>query len=215
MSPPLLGEECVQTALTPIDRQVGQLVIGFAQVLLGRVDEGIEMLRRHRQVALANEWHYSALGGEPALGVSMLLRGDLKNDVRQLESTIDACENRYGIQSLADLTRLYLAEFYVALLLGPGKLSFGMTLKNLFFILNAKRVAAKKAEALLSAALRNPLFTDRGVVRARIDYNLGLLHKMMGCRELARAHSADARGAALAQQAVALVAKIDAAMISL
>jgi hypothetical protein len=53
------------------------------------------------------------------------------------------------------------------------------------------------------------------VLRARIVFNLGMIHKAMGRLELARAHFDEARKIASAQEAVALIAKIDAAKTSL
>jgi hypothetical protein len=209
------GEECTRIALAPLDHQMGHQVIGMSQVLLGRIEEGCQTLRRHQQVAVANEWHYSALGTEPLLGVSMLLRGDIKQGVKQLETTIHTCEIEYGYQAGGDFSRLYLAEFYIALLRRTGRMSLVRVLKSPLFILNARRVAAKRADALLTAARRNTQFSDRGVFRARIDFNLGLLHKATGRSDLARSHLSEARIVALAQEADALVAKIEAAMVSL
>src|SRR6266404_1049542 len=83
------GEECERLALTPIDRQLGQTVVGNCQLLLGRVTEGIKTVLRHRQQALANGWHLSAMSGEIALAVSMLLSGEFAKGVRCLESVIE------------------------------------------------------------------------------------------------------------------------------
>jgi hypothetical protein len=63
-------------------------------------------------------------------------------------------------------------------------------------------------------ALRNPQISERGVVRARIYFNLGMIHKAMGRLDLAGAHLDEARKVASAQEATALIAKIDAAKAS-
>jgi hypothetical protein len=78
-----------------------------------------------------------------------------------------------------------------------------------------KRVAAKKVETLLHKALRNQQFHEEGVLRARIELDLGLLQKSLNKPDLARGHLTRARLAASAQHASAMLAKIDAAVQSL
>jgi hypothetical protein len=87
-------------------------------------------------------------------------------------------------------------------------------LKNLFFLLRTKRVAARKAEALLQQARRDPWFCDRGVARARIDFDLGELYAATGQVGLARKHFEAARAIALAQKVPKMLARIDAAIES-
>jgi len=209
------GEECAKTALAPFDRHIGELVVGFSQILLGRAKEGSETLQHHRQVALANDWHYNAMGTETPLAVASLLRGDFRKGVRQLEAIVHDRETKYGYQAFADWTRMILAEFYIDLLQGTRKFAIGVVLKNLFFLLYARRVAPKRAELLLTAALRNSQFSDRGLFRARLDFNLGRLYQITSRVDLARPHFDSARRAALAQEATSLIDKIDEALRSL
>jgi hypothetical protein len=88
-------------------------------------------------------------------------------------------------------------------------------LKNLLFLLRIKRVAAKKAEALLQEARRDPWFCDRGVARARIDFDLGELYAATGQAGLARKHFEAARAIAVAQQVPKMLARIEAAINSI
>ena len=60
-----------------------------------------------------------------------------------------------GYRAYADWTRIFLAEFYIALLQGEKKPSLRVVLKNLLFLATAKRAAAKRAEALLRRAMEN------------------------------------------------------------
>jgi hypothetical protein len=182
------GEECMKTALAPYDRQMGQRVTGVSQRLLGRVAEGIETIERNRRHAIENGWQYAALATEIPLGVSLLLSGDLRKGVRALEALVDRCESEYGYQGCADWTRVFIAEFYIALLTGARKPPLRVVLKNLTFLVISKWTAAKKAEALLQVAIQNPQFSDRGVIRARIDFNLDLVQRALGRSDLAQAH---------------------------
>ena len=209
------GEQCMQTAFAPFDRQIGANVIGISQMLLGRLAEGIETIEQHRRQATAQGWLFAALTTEAPLGVAMLLRGDLKKGARLLEAVIERCESEYGYQAYADWARIFLAEFYLALAQGAKKTSLRTVLKNFLFLAKAKPLAARKAESLLQVAIRNPQFSDRGAIRARIDYDLGVLYKGLGRLDLARKHLCDSREAAVAQEATAIVARIDAAMSAL
>jgi DNA-binding winged helix-turn-helix (wHTH) protein len=206
------AEECIATALAPYDQQQGQLIAGIARLLGGRVEEGVTTLERRQAYAIANGWHYAALAAEAPLGVAMLLRGDLRKGVRTLEALIERVESVLGYRGYADWSRIFLAEFYIALLRGERKPSLRVILKNLPFLLLAKRRAAKRALDLLGRAMENPQFSEDGVFRARIDFNLGLLHKMMGRNDVAQTYLRHGRDVAHAQEAAALVMKIDAAM---
>ena len=120
-----------------------------------------------------------------------------------------------GYRAYADWTRIFLAEFYIALLQGEKKPSLRVVLKNLLFLATAKRAAAKRAEALLRRAMENPQFSEHGAIRARIDFNLGILLNALGRKELALAHLRHGRDAALMQEMPPLVAKIDVAIASM
>jgi class 3 adenylate cyclase len=209
------GEECAKTALAPFDRHMGEFLVGMSQVLLGRAKEGCETLHHHGQVALTNDWHWTAMGRDTPLAVASLLRGDFRKGVRRLEAIVRYRETKYGYQVYADWTRMILAEFYIDLLQGTRKLAFGIVMKNLFFLLYTKRVAPKRAELLLRTALRNSQFSDRGLFRARLDFNLGRLYQATRRVDLARPHFDSARRVALAQEATSLIDKIDEALRSL
>jgi hypothetical protein len=109
------------------------------------------------------------------------------------------------------LGRIYLAEFYIALLRGTKTPSVRVLLKNLLFLMHAKRVAARKGEALLRKAMADPWFSERGVTRARIEFDLGEVCAATGRTDLARAHFKTARAIAVAQNVPKWLAKIDVA----
>jgi hypothetical protein len=98
------------------------------------------------------------------------------------------------------------------LLRGRRKPPLRVLLKNLFFLLRAKRVAAERAEALLRHALADPWFSDHGVARARIEFDLGELYAATGRADLALGHFERARSIAVAQEVPRMLARIDAAI---
>ena len=209
------AEESARAGLTPFDRMLGNEAAGVARILLGQIAEGTEVVEAHRKEAMTNGWYYAALVMEGALALGMVLSGQIKKGVRRLEAVIKRCETEYGYQLYADTIRVFLAEIYIALIQGGKKPPLRMVLKNLLFLVQAKVVAARRAEALLKIALRNEQFSETGVYRARIELDLGLLHQATKRRNLAREHLERARTAASAQQATALLAKIEAATTSL
>jgi hypothetical protein len=205
----------MRTALTPFDRMMGTHVVGIAKIMSGQVAEGVETVQRHRQLALENGLAVGALGTEATLGVAMAMRGDLTKSVRWMEALIERCEHDYGYRAYADFTRMNLAEIYLALLRAKNRPPLRVLLANLRFLVTIRRTAPKKAMALLTTALRNEQFHERGVLRSRIELNAGLLHKQLNRRDLARAHLMRARSAASAQHATALLGKIETAMQSM
>jgi hypothetical protein len=68
---------------------------------------------------------------------------------------------------------------------------------------------------LLDEAGQHPQLHGQGTLRARIDMDLGLLHKMAKHPGLARQYLEKARGPAELQGSVLMVGKIDAALAEL
>jgi class 3 adenylate cyclase/tetratricopeptide (TPR) repeat protein len=217
------GEEGARTALTPIDRMIGNQVVGIAKILAGQIADGVKTVHGHRNAALKTGWYFSALGTEAALGVAMARTGELAKSVRWMETLIERSEGELGYRAYADFTRLFLAEIYLALLQSRAnthlhsrvKPPLRVLLANLWFLATVKRVGPKKVETLLNSALRNEQFHERGVLRSRIELDLGLLQKLLNKPDLARGHLMRARAAASAQHASAMLAKIDAVIRSL
>jgi DNA-binding winged helix-turn-helix (wHTH) protein/tetratricopeptide (TPR) repeat protein len=205
------GEESLRNAFTPLDRQFGETVIGNSQLLLGRVTEGVELLLGHRQRAQACGWRFSALSTTIPLAMSTLLRGEFAKGVYLMESVIERAETEYNYRFYANFARTYLAEFYVALLRGTRKPTLRTLLKNFVFLIRTRSRAAGRAEKLLRQAMADPCFVERGLNRARIEFNLGEICLATGRTELARAHFATARTIAVAQGASNWLTKIDAA----
>jgi DNA-binding winged helix-turn-helix (wHTH) protein/tetratricopeptide (TPR) repeat protein len=205
------GEECMRTACTPLDRLLGQTVVGISQLLLGRVAEGAKTIDLHRAEAAANNWRYTVLGTDAPFGVAMLLRGEFKRGVKWLEEVIDRCENQLEYRVGADYARLFLAEFYIALISRSRKAPMIAVLKNLLFLVKSRWIAPERAEELLTRAIQNPLFSKHGTFHARIAFNLGLLNLKMNRFDVARRWFDEARVAASAQNASNWLRKIEAA----
>jgi hypothetical protein len=210
----VLGNECIKLALTPFDREMGCQINGVAQTLLGNGAEGGALLRDHLKRALANGWNYCRLGSDPPLGVAMVLEGDFVGGVRFIEAAIRRNELE-GNPGGRDLARVLLAETYLEFLASKKKPAPIVMLKNLPFLIRVFLTGRRRARELLTEARDNPLFAGATYYRARIDADLGILHKMAKRRTDARSHLMQARRAAEAVGATGLLLKIDAALADL
>jgi class 3 adenylate cyclase len=208
------GNECIQLALTPFDREIGFQVKGVAEVMRGNVGEGAALLRGHRQRALANDFNYCRVGVDPVLGIAMVLEGDFAGGVRFIEAAIQRNEDE-GSPAARDFARWQLAETYLEFLAPKQKLPPSVMLKNLPFLIRVTLTGKRRALELLMQARNNPLFTSASYFRARIDADLGILHKLSKRPAEARSHLMQARAVAESLGATGLISKIDTALADL
>jgi hypothetical protein len=208
------GNECIELALTPFDREIGFQVKGVAEIARGNVGEGAALLRDHRQRALADDFNYCRLGSDPLLGIAMVLEGDFAGGVRFIEAAIQRNEDE-GSPVGRDHARIYLAELYLEFLAPKQKPSPSVMLKNLPFLIRTVLTGRRKALALLMQARDNPLFDGTTYFRARIDADLGILHKLSKRRAEARSYLTQARPIAESLGATGLLSKIDASLADL
>jgi hypothetical protein len=148
------------------------------------------------------------------IAAAYVLTGRLKEGVALLERTTDASDKN-GARMNACWNRIFLAEIYIEILASQQQVALRVLLRNFGAILRGKLFGARLARALLEEAGQEPHLHDQGTMRARIDMNLGLLHKITKQRGLARQYLEKARGPAELQGAVLMVGKIDAALAEL
>lgn len=207
------GNQCVELALTPFDREVGFQIKGVAEILRGNVVEGAALVREHRRRALANDFNYCRVGSDPALGIAMVLEGDFAGGVQFIESAI-RWNDLAGSPLGRDFARIFLAETYLEFLAPKQKPSASVMLKNLPFLLKTMMTGRRRAIAILMQARNNPTFAG-GYFQARIDADLGILHELAKQRAEARSYLTQARAVAELLVAVGLLSKIDAALADL
>jgi tetratricopeptide (TPR) repeat protein len=186
------GDECIRSALTPLDRSVGMQVKGLALVLTGEPKEGVAMLRNVRNSFLANDWRFNLGGTDLALSVATVLRGTFGRGVRLCEKCVYQQEAA-GYQAAADWGRMNLAEIYLEILSSARKPPLGTIMKNLFFLLRVKLTGPTTIKRLLQKVDRNDQFSEHGILRARIELSFARLYAIQGNSVLARDHSARAK----------------------
>ena len=72
------GDECIRTALTPFDRELGVIVKGIAQLFRGQVREGAKVLSELRERAIARDDMFTLDCVDPPLGVCESFAGGLR-----------------------------------------------------------------------------------------------------------------------------------------
>jgi hypothetical protein len=205
------GTECIRVSLTPFDREIGLQVTSVAQIGLGNIKAGMDLLQEHRKRAIANDFMYCRVGTDGPLGIAMVLQGNFSGGVRFLEGAIYWHE-RTGNTIGRDLTRVFLAEVYTEFLAPKQKPPLLVVVRNLPFLVRTAFAGWKKAEKLLLAALQNPLFSETSHFRARINTDLGTLYKIAKRRDEAEKYLRRARAIAERLANKGLIAKIDAVL---
>jgi hypothetical protein len=149
-----------------------------------------------------------------ATGVAFVLAGKINKRIRLLESAIEAADAR-GDRNFASWNRLILADVYLEMLASRTMPPLSVILKNLNAIVSLRMSGARRIKALLEQAGNNPQVDERGTIRAHINMNIGLVHKIEKAPDRARQFLAKARGPAELQGATLMVAKIDSALAEL
>lgn len=109
---------------------------------------------------------------------------------------------------------MLLAEIYIELLAPKKKAPILVVLKNLPFLIRTTLTGRKTAMTLLFKARKNPIFSDVGYHRARIDADLAILYTLGKQRDEVDKYFKRARTIAEKLGAEGLLTKIDAASAS-
>ena len=208
------ASECITTAVTRSDVVTGNYVKVTAELLSGQIENALTRLQEQRDWLETNGWIFSANGADCSIGTALAFGGRLKEAIRHLDKAIVASD-LHGDVYAATWNRIALAETYLAILSNSGKPSFRLLTNNLGAIVTGKLRGAERALALLEQAGNSKQVHERGVLRARIDFNVGLLLERNRRFDAARERLLSARAAAEAQNVPPLVARIDTALTRL
>jgi tetratricopeptide (TPR) repeat protein len=206
--------ECIKTAVTRLDVVSGNYMKSCAELFSGQLENALTQLQEQRKWLETNGWVYSANGADCSIGTALALGGRLKEAMRHLNKAI-AVSDEHGDVYAATWNRISLAEIYLAILSNSRKPSLRVLTANLGAIVTGKLHGAERALALLEQARNSKQVHERGVLRARIDLNVGLLFERKGQFDAARKRLLSARSAAEAQEVLPMVARIDAALAHL
>jgi hypothetical protein len=120
--------------------------------------------------------------GTNFVGIGYVLAGRISEGIQLLENAITTYDAR-GEDLVATFTKNSLAEIYLEMLTSRAGPPLSVILKNVVMILRVKFLGKRRIEVLLEQAARNPHLDERGVISARINMNIGLLHKLKKHRD--------------------------------
>lgn len=210
---PLAGaahfEKCVQLAVTLNERRAAELFMASSKVFLGRAAEGlaqIDAINLECERAGALFMVQREMGG-----VALAMMGQISEGINVLKRQI-AHSDSVADRTRAAVGRIILAEIYIQIISGKEKPQPAVLLKNLATIVGAMIFGARRARALLEKAALHKQLSERGVIMARVNFDLGVLSAMKKKREEARRYFEKALVGAKDQGAHKLLQKIDAAL---
>ena len=205
---------CIQVAVTPYDRNFGRIVKATAEILQGRVAEGLAQLEELRDWAQVNGFLHVDGVMDFATAVGLVVSGSMREGIQLLQRAI-AARDASGDRANAAWCRGTLAEIYLEILLGERKVPLRMILKNLDTILAARLFGARRVRALLEQVAQQDHFSERGTIRARINMELGLLYKVERNPDRARKHLEQALAVAQSERATGMVDKITTELLTM
>ena len=206
------AEECMRLAVTHNDRRMAALIKASADVFLGRGREALKEIQAVN-AALERSGSLFLIQRQPQ-GVALAMLGRISQGIRMIEEQI-AKSDAIGDQSRAAWGRIILAEIYIQILSGKEKPTAAVVLKNFRTIAAAMIFGARRAQRLLQEAAGVKMLSERGILRARINFDLGVLFAMKKKRAEARTYFEKARIPAEGQGADKLLQRIDAAIAEL
>jgi hypothetical protein len=206
------ADECLRVAVAPHDRLQGAMVKAVSGIFMGRVREGLGELEKLVPELERLGTLYGAQDGPR--GVALAILGRISEGVRVVEQQIARCD-KAGDRAAGTWSRIILAEIYIHILSGNEKPSTATLIKNLWTIIGVMMYGARRAQNLLQEAAAHKQLSERGVIIARINFDLGTLSAMKKRRERAKDYFERARAGAESQGAEKLLQKIDAALLQL
>jgi class 3 adenylate cyclase len=206
------AEECLRVAVTPNERRRGALVIAISKIFLGRAREGLTEIKALNSIFERSGSLYLVQTAPQGAALAML--GRISEGIRVIEHEV-AQSDAVGYQFRATWGRIILAEIYIQILTGKEKLNTAVLFKNFSTIAAAILFGAGRARALLLRAAAAKMLSERGVIMARINFDLGVLSSMKKKRGEAKMFFEKARVGAESQGADKLLEKIDTALAGL
>ncbi|MFQ5899736.1 MAG: AAA family ATPase, partial [Candidatus Methylomirabilia bacterium] len=170
------AEEALRISPDPLDRLSARAVKGLALTMMGRGQEGLEIIQEVRREFVAGEFLYPLLTIDIPYGASMVLAGRMAAGVRWVEDAIRRFAE-WGNETQPTVGHMVLGEIYLQMALGEKKPPLRIILKNLGFVLRTLPVAARKARRHLEEAIRLTRELDMPGYLARSLLDLGLLCK--------------------------------------
>ena len=206
------GRECERVAVAAFDRLHGAMARATANMVQGYPGEALsEIEALHTQFERTGS--LIAIRHE-ARGVALAMLGRISEGIRLIREQIVNFD-AIGDQVRAAWCRIVLAEIYIKIISDRKNPTTYVLINNFFTIMESIFFGAKRARALLAEAAAVKMFSERGVIMARINVDLGILSAMKNKRAEAKSYFEKARVGVEGQGADHLLQKIDAALAEL
>ena len=154
------SEQVLPVAVTPWDRESGNLLKGCALVLLGRTEEGASLMEGQRSRAVTYGYLHTLRYSDAIIGVCKVLQGDIGRGIRLIEEAILRREKE-GDRGWADAYRGILSDVYLQIIGGNEKPPFSVLLKNLPILVKVTLTAPSRIRAMATGILENPRYDPR------------------------------------------------------
>ena len=188
------------------------MVKAGSEIFLGRASDGLEAMDAIIPELERLQSNY-VIQAAPR-GVALVMLGRIAEGIRAVEQQI-AQSDAIGDQNGGVSGRIILAEIYIHMLSGKERPPAHVLFRNLWAVIGGLILGARRARTLLMEAAAAQMLSERGVLAARINLDLGLLSAMRRKRDEARSYFDKARVCAESQCADKLLQKIDAALAEL
>ena len=209
------ADESLRSALSSLDRWCAQNPKGFALAMLGRTEEGLNVLGEARRQWETGGLRMTAAANEMLYGAALVLAGDMAGGVRIIEEA----EGRVPGWGRQPFTRafghFFLGQIYLSMALGEKTPPLSVLLRNIGFLVRTMPFVAAKARRHLEASVAECRTLNAPYFIAANLCNLGLLHKAKRRPAEARICLEEAREIALPLEVTVLIDQIDAALAEL
>lgn len=168
------ADEALRVSLCRLDRTMALVTRGAALILLRNPAEGMESLRRAREIASPGGLRLAEWWANFYECFARILSGDLARGFRALGDVI----SRYGRLGvpIRPFAKLGLGESYLLWRNGSFRPPVGAILRNLGFVLWSQPFVGRRARRHLDAALAELREIDHPAGQAWALYDLALLH---------------------------------------
>ncbi len=164
---------------------------GGALALMGRAQEGLELIRQVRNDYIQNQFILPLAGIDMPYGAVMVLAGEMKKGVKHIH---DASKYWASLGNYTQPTvgHYYLADIYLRMCTGTVRPGLRVILKNLWFLVRTLPVAEKKARFHLQVSENKAREYNMPGILARALYGLGLLAQKKKQFDVARSYFGEA-----------------------
>ncbi len=140
------AEESLRVSPSPVDKLSCRAAIGAATALMGKGQEGYEIIKAVRQEASDIGMFGIFLGVDIPFGAAIVLKGEMSRGIRWINKRIDEIQE-CGNDGIPVMGHIILGEIYLGMLTREQKIPLIILLRNIIFLLLTLPFASKKAMA--------------------------------------------------------------------